>query len=192
MRCEQRFSRHSSGGQAKSDAVMAWKGNLTLPAVRGHFNRGQDGVADGIDSQVENNGSSPPSGPDVTGAWFTEATNPFAQMPTTLGSIIAQVRRQLADDALLVMTVEPTVLDQVAERAVRELWGSWIKSFVPVLALRQAREILCDQELVISMPCPDSRRIEPSMVLPLLEERPAGDVVSVHEDVRMRDGREVP
>ena len=128
----------------------------------------------------------------MPGAWPTEVTNPFAQMPTTLESIIAQVRRQLADDAPRVITVEPTVLDQVAERAVRELWGSRIKTFVPVLALRQAREILRDQELGISMPCPDSRRTEASMALRPLEERLAGDVLSVDEDVMMRDGRRVP
>ena len=170
---------------------MPWREDLTPPAVREHFNRGQDGVADGIDSRVDNNGSPPRPGPDVPGAWPTEATNPFAQMPTTPESIIAHVRRQLADDAPRVMMVEPTVLDQVAERAVRELWGSRIKTFVPVLALRQAREILRDLELVISVPCPDSRGTEASMALPPLEERPACDVLSVHEDVMLRDGRGV-
>jgi hypothetical protein len=164
----------------------------THPAVWEHGNRGQDGGADGIDSQVDKNGAPPRPGPDMPGAWPTEVTNPFAQMPTTLESIIAQVRRQLADDAPRVITVEPIVLDQVAERAVRELWGSRIKTFVPVLALRQAREILRDQELGISMPCPDSRRTKASMALPPLEERLAGDVLSVYEDVMMRDGRRVP
>ena len=51
-----------------------------------------------------------------------ERANPFAQVPSTPEPIIAQVRRQLADEAPLVMTIEASVLDRVAERAVRELW----------------------------------------------------------------------
>ena len=70
---------------------MPWSEDLTSLAVREHFNRGQDGVADGIDSQVDKNGSPPRPGPDMPGAWPTEVTNPFAQMSTTLESIIAQV-----------------------------------------------------------------------------------------------------
>jgi len=119
---------------------MPWKEDRTPPAVRELFNRGQDGVADGIDSRVDNNGLPPRPGPDVPRAWLAEASNPFAQIPTTPESIIAHVRRQLATDAPRVMMLEPTVLDQVAERAVGELWGSRIKTFVPVLALRQARD----------------------------------------------------
>jgi hypothetical protein len=70
---------------------------------------------------------------------------PFAQMPATPEPIIAQVRRQLADDPVLGTPLEPSLLDHVAERAVRELWESRVKTFVPVLALRQARELLHDQ-----------------------------------------------
>jgi hypothetical protein len=67
---------------------------------------------------------------------------PFAQTPATPEPIIAQVRRQLADDPVLDMPLEPSLLDHVAERAVRELWESRVKTFVPVLALRQARALL--------------------------------------------------
>ena len=70
---------------------------------------------------------------------------PFAQMPATPEPIIAQVRRQLADDPALGTPLEATLLDHVAERSVRELWESRVKTFVPVLALRQARELLHDQ-----------------------------------------------
>ncbi len=73
-----------------------------------------------------------------------EAATPFAQMPATPEPVIAQVRRQLAgeDEPAGVSSAE---LDTVADRAVRELWGSRVKIFVPVLALRQARELLSDQ-----------------------------------------------
>jgi hypothetical protein len=71
-----------------------------------------------------------------------KAAGPFAQVPLTPEPIIAQVRRQLERDGL----AKPGgALDHVAERAVRELWGSRVKTFVPVLALRQAREVLLTQ-----------------------------------------------
>jgi hypothetical protein len=116
-----------------------------------------------------------------------DAANPFAQMPTTPESIIVQVRRQLADDASRVMTVEPTVLNQVAERVVRELWESRIKTFVPVLALRQAREILRDQESVISVPCSERRHTEASLALPPLREPRVSDDPSIYDHMTMRD-----
>ena len=55
-----------------------------------------------------------------------DAANPFAQVPTTPEPIIAQVRRQLADEAWPGMVSHGPVLDRVADRAVRELWGSRI------------------------------------------------------------------
>jgi hypothetical protein len=165
--------------------------NLTPQAAREHVTRGQDGAADGIDSRVGDNGSSPRPRPDVPGTWSREAANPFAQMPKTLDSIIAQVRRQLADDAPWVMRVEPAILDEVAERAVRELWGGRIKTFVPVLALRQAREILRDQESVVSVSCPQGRDTVASMGLSPLEERRVCDGLPIDSDVMTSDDRDV-
>ena len=170
---------------------MPWREELTPPAVWEHGNRGQDGAADGIDSRFVGNGSSPRPGPNVPRAWSVEAANPFAQMPTTPESIIVQVRRQLADDASRVMTVEPTVLNQVAERVVRELWESRIKTFLPVLALRQAREILRDQESVISVPCSERRHTEASLALPPLREPRVSDDPSIYDDMMMRDHGDV-
>jgi hypothetical protein len=66
-------------------------------------------------------------------------------MPVSPEPIIAQVRRQLADDARVGPRLPPDLLDRVADRVVRDLWESRVKVFVPVLALRQARELL--QEL---------------------------------------------
>jgi hypothetical protein len=166
---------------------MPWREELTPPAVWEHGNRGQDGAADGIDSRFAGNGSSPRPGPNVPRAWSVDAANPFAQMPTTPESIIVQVRRQLADDASRVMTVEPTVLNQVAERVLRELWESRIKTFVPVLALRQAREILRDQESVISVPCSERRHTEASLALPPLREPRVSDDPSIYDHMTMRD-----
>ena len=157
--------------------------------VREYGNRGQDGVTNGINSSVDDNVTSSRPGSDVPGTWSTEAAKSFAQMPTTPEAIIAQVRRQLADDASRVMTVEPAVLDQAAERAVRELWGSRIKTFVPVLALRQAREILRDLESVLSVPCPE-RRTEAPMALPPFQERRMNGVFAIH-DATTRDVRDV-
>src|SRR5215213_1910011 len=157
MQCTWRFSRRSSGCRERSDAAMPWREELTPPAVWEHGNRGVD------------------------------AANPFAQMPTTPESIIAQVRRQLNDDASRVMVVETAVLDQVAERAVRELWGSRIKTFVPVLALRQAREILRNLELVISVPCPERRHTEASLALPPRREPRVSDDPSIYDHMTMRD-----
>ena len=79
-----------------------------------------------------------------------QLVTPFAQTPSTPEPIIAQVRRQLADDDLVGARVPTGVLDRVADQAVRELWSSRIKTFVPVLALRTAREILRDQDVLIA------------------------------------------
>ena len=57
-----------------------------------------------------------------------EVANPFAQLPTAPEPIIAQVRRQLADDAQHGGSIPTGVLDRVADHAVRELWGSRIKT----------------------------------------------------------------
>src|SRR5918998_3087624 len=81
---------------------------------------------------------------------------PFAQMPATPEPIIAQVRRQLADDPALGTPLEATLLDHVAERSVRELWESRVKTFVPVLALRQARELLHEQGMAITVERPQA------------------------------------
>ena len=78
-----------------------------------------------------------------------ESTNPFAQMPATPEPIIAQVRSQLADDHQLGARVPPEVLDRLADQAVRELWDRPIKTFVPLLALRHAREILLTQDWLV-------------------------------------------
>ena len=80
-------------------------------------------------------------------------------------------------------------LDWVADRAVRELWGGRVKTFVPVLALRQAREMLREQDLLISMEQPERRLVDepPAAMLPREETHPrdvlpiAGDVVSIDD-----------
>jgi hypothetical protein len=79
-----------------------------------------------------------------------ELVTPFAQTPSTPEPIIAQVRRQLADDDQVGARVPTGVLDRVADRAVRELWDSPVRTFVPILALRQAREVLREQDRLIT------------------------------------------
>jgi hypothetical protein len=120
-----------------------------------------------------------------------DAANPFAQVPTTPEPIIAQVRRQLADEAWPGMVSQGPVLDRVADRAVRELWGSRIKTFVPVLALRQAREMLRQQDVLISMYQPQRSHVDESTATRLFEERQRRDVLPVDTDVVSIDDRDV-
>jgi hypothetical protein len=71
-----------------------------------------------------------------------DGTTLFARMPATPAPLIAQVKRDLeriaADERL------PTGYDlgRLAEAKVTELWDSRVKVFVPLLALRAAREEL--------------------------------------------------
>jgi hypothetical protein len=116
---------------------------------------------------------------------------PFAQVPATPEPIIAQVRRQLLDDADEAMRVQVDVLDRVADRAVRELWGSRVKTFVPVLALRTAREMLREQDLLITAERPARRRAEGLPTAMPLVERPRPDVLSIPGDVMAHDDQDV-
>lgn len=77
-----------------------------------------------------------------------ENLTPFAQVPPTPEPVIAQVLRQLTEDARRIDKFPITTLERVADHAVRDLWGGRIKTFVPLLALRQARETLRLHEIV--------------------------------------------
>jgi hypothetical protein len=118
------------------------------------------------------------------------SVTPFAEMPTTPEPVIAQVRRQLADDAALGAPLEANLLDHVADRAVRELWESRVKAFVPVLALRQARELLHDQGMGLAAKRPQTSGTErPAPVASREAERPRRDVLHLDADVlRLEDG----
>ena len=121
-----------------------------------------------------------------------DAANPFAQVPSSPEPIIAQVRRQLADEERTGLVSHGPVLDRVADSAVRELWGSRIKTFVPVLALRQAREMLRQQDVLISMRQPQRPPVDASMVATLPpEERQRSDVLAIDGDVVSIDDRDV-
>jgi hypothetical protein len=117
---------------------------------------------------------------------------PFAQTPATPEPIIAQVRRQLADDPVLGTPLEPTLLDRVADRAVRELWESRVKTFVPVLALRQAREILRDHEGEIRIERPEPHGVRRTHLAdPPRGESPKQDGLHIAADVLPLDERDV-
>ena len=123
-----------------------------------------------------------------------ERLTPFAQMPTTPEPIIAQVRRQLAEDDRFRVWVPSGVLDRAADRAVRELWGSRVKTFVPILALRQAREILREQDLVISEPRTAARHLENAWTAGRSRiEQPlqVQDALSIENDALPLDERDV-
>ena len=75
----------------------------------------------------------------MTGA-IRAFSDSVAQAPSALESIIAQVRRELVADGAGDPGRQPEDLDLLAETAVRTLWGGRVTAFVPVLALRDARE----------------------------------------------------
>ena len=118
-----------------------------------------------------------------------ERLTPFAQMPTTPEPIIVQVRRQLAEDDRFGVRVPSGALDRAADRAVRELWGSRVKTFVPILALRQAQEILREQDLVIAAPWPERRHTEGARMAsrPQTEWSP-GDRISIDDALPHDEG----
>src|SRR5215203_4783109 len=121
-----------------------------------------------------------------------QLVTPFAQTPSTPEPIIAQVRRQLADDDQVGARVPAGVLDRVAEQAVRELWSSRVKTFVPVLALRTAREILRDEDLLPTAESPAVGHVErQSTAMRQQIERSVADVLSISGDVITLDDRDV-
>ena len=120
------------------------------------------------------------------------ATTPFAETPSAPEPIIAQVRRLLADDVPRGMSIETTYLDRVADHAVRELWSSRVKTFVPVLALRTAREMLRDEDLLPTAESPAVGHVErQSTAMRQQVERPDADVLSISGDVITLDDRDV-
>ncbi|HEX5993429.1 MAG TPA: hypothetical protein VFY70_12730 [Thermomicrobiales bacterium] len=120
-----------------------------------------------------------------------ELVTPFAQTPSSPEPIIAQVRRQLADDDRVGARVPTGVLDRVADQAVRELWSSRVKTFVPVLALRTARELLRDQDVLITVGLPMMRNGEEALaVMPRAVERTPQDIIHIESDVLPFDDRD--
>ena len=117
-----------------------------------------------------------------------ESETPFARMPTSPESIIDQVRRQLRDDAHEALRVQADVLDSVAASAVWELWQSRVRTFVPVLALRQAREVLQEQDRLI---LPVLSVAHPAAMAPR-DERPGRDVLAIPDGVMPLDEEALP
>ena len=68
-----------------------------------------------------------------------ENNGSLAQGQTTPEAIVEQLVRQLSVGGA---ETDPQRVKAVAEQAVYSLWESPIKIFVPVLALREARETL--------------------------------------------------
>jgi hypothetical protein len=110
-----------------------------------------------------------------------ETLSPFAQVPATPQAIVSQIRRQLGADTRQERVPE-SLLNQVADEAVRQLWDSRVKTFVPVLALRQAREWLRDQDVVIGITYQAEQATVSQSVTP--EKSPRGrDALSMEGDV---------
>jgi hypothetical protein len=115
-----------------------------------------------------------------------ENLSPFAQVPATPQAIVTQIRRQLDADTGQNGKVSESVLDRVADEAVRQLWDSRVKTFVPVLALRQAREWLRDQDVVVGMSYQGPQTAVSQTVTRDALSQPK-DVLSVEDDVLPRD-----
>lgn len=73
-----------------------------------------------------------------------DAASPFAQSPLTPEPIIAQVRRQLRAETGEDGSPDESLVDGMVDRVVRELWSGRVKTFVPILALRESRRLLLD------------------------------------------------
>jgi hypothetical protein len=116
-----------------------------------------------------------------------EASNPFAQMPATQESIVAQVSKQLRADYPEGLDARGMQLDASVERVVRDLWQGRVKTFVPVLALREARELLRGEPAVIpaSQPATPSRAARPTA------EQPLRDAMRIDHDVMALDQDDV-
>lgn len=65
--------------------------------------------------------------------------NVFGQPPTSQQAVIDRVRREAREECEPGSCAVAAVLDACVESAVLALWGSRIKVFVPLLALRQVR-----------------------------------------------------
>ncbi len=118
-----------------------------------------------------------------------ENLSPFAQVPATPQAIVTQIRRQLDAETGQNGEVSESLLDQVADQAVRQLWDSRVKTFVPVLALRQAREWLRDREVVVGMSYQVSQTAVSQTVTRDARSQPR-DVLSMEEDVLPRDAQD--
>jgi hypothetical protein len=104
----------------------------------------------------------------------------FAQMPATPEPIIAQVQRDLAHDNMAFASADLAVL---AETAVRGLWTSRVKGFIPILALREVREALADRDVVISaVPASLAATSAPSSPTPKTHPEPWQDVLPLAAD----------
>ncbi len=114
-----------------------------------------------------------------------EAANPFAQMPSTPEAIIAQVCRALAADCGAAVCPPRSEVDRVAEIAVRELWEGKVRVFVPILALRQARETLHLRDWTITTP--ERATIAETTSRP----RSVRDALTIDSDVLLVDERDV-
>jgi hypothetical protein len=67
---------------------------------------------------------------------------PFAQMPNTPQSIIAQVTQKAMQSLPSDHKASERVVKGLAAAAVHDLWESPVKNFIPVLALRDVRDEL--------------------------------------------------
>jgi hypothetical protein len=118
-----------------------------------------------------------------------ESANPFAQVPATPEPIIAQVRRQLRAEAGGALPHEDSRVDGVVDRVVHDLWGGRVKTFVPVLALREARDLLHVSHAAV--PGLAAASAAEATATAAAVQRPARDVMPIEHDALPLDRRDV-
>jgi hypothetical protein len=78
-----------------------------------------------------------------------DPSTPFAHSPATPESISAEICRQLTADYATNHDTQGIAFAAIADAAVHEVWGGRVTTFVPVLALRQARSVLHAQGMTM-------------------------------------------
>lgn len=111
-----------------------------------------------------------------------EPSSLFAQMAPMPEPVIARLLFELRHD---VEESAPAEIDlaRLADTAVRELWGSSVKVFVPVLALRRAREVLRAADPPAARPDPIASMASPSEPAPGGEHGRIDDKFLIDDDI---------
>jgi hypothetical protein len=96
-------------------------------------------------------------------------------------SMIAQIRGELVADYADSPAPRASALDQAADTAVRALWGARVTAFVPLLALRDAREALRAQMTPVAAVASASPTTRPNASV--RGTLPARDLLRIDDDV---------
>jgi hypothetical protein len=110
--------------------------------------------------------------------------NPFAQVPPEPEAVVALVLDQLKRDCDDGRCPPGESVDRLVEAAVMELWDAPVKTFIPVLALRRARETLLAEHPGASTEAAGDRVVAWAPRRPRRE--PGADVLEVDDGDTLR------